>query len=73
MLEDLYKIKIIRDFLRLFSEHKWKSLITNVLQLGILHLKTHHQLNNLSLDEIIDILGIITYFTKKNKEISMYE
>jgi len=56
MIEHFYQVKIIRDFLNLFSQQKWKSLLTNVLQIGILQLKNNCNLTTLSFDDISNLV-----------------
>jgi hypothetical protein len=52
MIEDLYKKKVIRDYLSLFSENKWKKLIPLTLEHGILNLQNKTNITSLSLDHI---------------------
>jgi hypothetical protein len=57
MIEILYKRKIIRDFLSLFSDLKWNQLIIHTLEYGILQLKQKSSLASLSIDDIINLVG----------------
>ena len=57
MIEFLYKRKIIRDFLSLFSDAKWKQLIISTLEYGILQLKSTNNLASLSLEDIVNLVG----------------
>ena len=57
MIDQLYKRKIIRDFLSLFSDNKWNSLISVTLEYGILMLKSKLNLASLSIDDISNIVG----------------
>ena len=57
MIELLYKRKIIRDFLSLFSDAKWKQIITATLEYGILQLKANGSLASMSLEDIISLVG----------------
>jgi len=59
MIDQLYKRKIIRDFLSLFSDNKWNQLITITLEYGILMLKSNYNLASLSLDDITSFVGIL--------------
>jgi hypothetical protein len=59
MIEILYKRKIIRDFLSLFSDLKWNQLIIHTLEYGILQLKQKCSLASLSIDDIINLVGNI--------------
>jgi len=52
MIEDLYKVKIIRDFLSLFSDNKWKYIISLTLEYGILNLRKNHNIASLSLEDL---------------------
>lgn len=56
MMELLYKKKIIRDFLSLFTENYWKQLITSIVEYGIINFKKHHNIASLTPDEIIQIV-----------------
>lgn len=55
MLDALYKKKIIRDYLSLYPESKWKALIGYTLEFAVLTLKANHKLASLSFDDIIKI------------------
>lgn len=57
MIEILYKRKIIRDFLSLFSDLKWNQLIIHTLEYGILQLKQKINLASLSIDDIMNFVG----------------
>lgn len=52
----LYKKKIIRDFLSLFTENYWKQLISCILEYGIINFKKHHNIASLIPEEIIAIV-----------------
>jgi hypothetical protein len=56
MIEEFYKRKIIRDFLSLFSETKWKELLFHLVEYAIIMLKRNYNVASLSLDDIIAIL-----------------
>lgn len=56
MIEEFYKKKVIRDFLSLFSETKWKELIFLCLEYGIIFLKRNYNVASLSLDDLNNIL-----------------
>ena len=45
-MEEFYKKKIIRDFLTLFSESKWKNLCILCIEYGILMLKQKYQISS---------------------------
>lgn len=51
-MEEFYKKKIIRDFLSLFSQCKWKNLCILCMEYGILILKKNYQISSLSMDDI---------------------
>ena len=57
MIDQLYKKKIIRDFLSLFSDNKWNQLISITLEYGILMLKSNYNLASLSIDDINNFVG----------------
>ena len=57
MIEHLYKKKVIRDFLSLFIESKWKPLITSILEYGILNLKKTVNIASLSAEELLTFIG----------------
>jgi len=56
MIELLYKKKIIRDFLSLFTENHWKQLISSLVEFGIINLKKQHKITSLTAEEIIQIV-----------------
>ena len=56
MIELLYKKKIIRDFLSLFTENHWKQLISSLVEFGIINLKKQHKIASLTAEEIIQIV-----------------
>jgi hypothetical protein len=56
MIEEFYKRKLIRDFLSLFSENKWKELLFLLVEYAIIQLKRNYNVGSLSLDDIITIL-----------------
>ena len=39
MIENCLRHKIIRDFLRLYTENRWKDLIPSLIEIGILNLQ----------------------------------
>jgi hypothetical protein len=56
MIEMLYKKKIIRDFLSLFTENYWKQLISCILEYGIINFKKHHNIASLTPEDIIAVV-----------------
>jgi hypothetical protein len=56
MIEVLYKKKVIRDFLSLFTENYWKQLIGYLLEYGIIVFKKHHNINSMSPEDITQII-----------------
>ena len=56
MIEELYKKKVIRDFLSLFSESKWKELIFLSIEYGVILLKRNFNVASLSLDDLCTIV-----------------
>jgi hypothetical protein len=56
MIEVLYKKKVIRDFLSLFTENYWKQLIGYILEYGIITFKKHHNVASLSPEDIFQII-----------------
>ena len=66
-MEEFYKKKIIRDFLTLFSESKWKNLCILCMEYGILMLKQKYQVSSLSMDDIEEFVNdLIEEESKKN-------
>ena len=69
-MEEFYKKKVIRDFLALFSESKWKNLCVLCIEYGILILKKNYQVSSLSMDDIEqfvdDLIQEDARKTKKN-------
>jgi len=68
MIEQLYKKKIIRDFLSLFIENKWVSLICSVLEYGILKLKRNYNIASLTADEILNLIELEKKNDKKENK-----
>lgn len=56
MIEEFYKKKLIRDFLSLFSETKWKELLYLIAEYGIILLKRNYNVASLSLDDLLNII-----------------
>lgn len=68
-MEEFYKKKIIRDFLSLFSESKWKNLCILCIEYGILQLKKNYQISSLSMDDIEQFVDdLIEEDAKKQKK-----
>lgn len=56
MIEFLYKKKVIRDYLSLFTENFWKNLISAMLEYGIIQFKKHHNIASLTPEDIFNIV-----------------
>ena len=56
-MEEFYKKKIIRDFLTLFSESKWKNLCILCMEYGVLTLKQKYQVSSLSMEDIEEFVN----------------
>ena len=56
-MEEFYKNKIIRNFLTLFSESKWKNLCILCMEYGVLTLKTKYQVSSLSMEDIEEFVN----------------
>ena len=56
-MEEFYKKKIIRDFLALFSESKWKNLSILLIEYAILTLRKNYQVSSLSLEDIEEFVN----------------
>ena len=68
-MEDFYKKKIIRDFLTLFSESKWKNLCILCMEYGVLTLKQKYQISSLSMEDIEEFVNdLIEEESKKNQK-----
>ena len=68
-MEEFYKKKIIRDFLTLFSESKWKNLCILCMEYGILMLKQKYQISSLSMEDIEEFVNdLIEEENKKNQK-----
>jgi hypothetical protein len=68
-MEEFYKKKIIRDFLTLFSESKWKNLCILCMEYGILMLKQKYQVSSLSMEDIEEFVNdLIEEESKKNQK-----
>ena len=68
-MEEFYKKKIIRDFLTLFSESKWKNLCILCMEYGILMLKQKYQISSLSMEDIEEFVNdLIEEESKKNQK-----
>jgi len=68
MIEHFYKIKLIRDFLKNFSQQRWKALITNVLQIGILQLKNNCNIACISFEDINNLVESLKKTTMNNNK-----
>ena len=68
-MEEFYKNKIIRNFLTLFSESKWKNLCILCMEYGVLTLKTKYQISSLSMEDIEEFVNdLIEEEKKKNQK-----
>ena len=68
-MEEFYKKKIIRDFLTLFSESKWKNLCILCMEYGVLTLKQKYQVSSLSMEDIEEFVNdLIEEESKKNQK-----
>ena len=68
-MEEFYKKKIIRDFLTLFSESKWKNLCILCMEYGVLMLKKKYQVSSLSMEDIEEFVNdLIEEESKKNQK-----
>ena len=68
-MEEFYKKKIIRDFLTLFSESKWKNLCILCMEYGVLTLKQKYQISSLSMEDIEEFVNdLIEEESKKNQK-----
>ena len=68
-MEEFYKKKIIRDFLTLFSESKWKNLCILCMEYGVLMLKQKYQVSSLSMEDIEEFVNdLIEEESKKNQK-----
>lgn len=56
MIELLYKKKIIRDFLSLFTENYWKQLISSMLEYSIINFKKHHNIASMTPEDILNVV-----------------
>ena len=56
MLEKLYKKKVIRSFLSLYSEKYWTQLVTHILEYGIILFKKKYTISALSPEDICQIV-----------------
>ncbi len=69
MIEEFYKKKIIRDFLSLFSESKWKQLLFLLVEYGILQLRKDYNVASMSLEDIHSIIDDLK--EQENKKLRM--
>ena len=67
-MEDFYKKKIIRDFLSLFSQSKWKNLCTYLIEYAILLLKKNYQISSLSLEDIEGFVDELIEEQERNRK-----
>ena len=68
-MEEFYKKKIIRDFLTLFSESKWKNICILCMEYGVLTLKQKYQISSLSMEDIEEFVNeLIEEESKKNQK-----
>ena len=67
-MEEFYKKKIIRDFLSLFSESKWKNLSILLIEYAILTLRKNYQVSSLSLEDIEELVNDMIEEEERNKK-----
>ncbi len=68
MIEEFYKKKLIRDFLSLFTQAKWKELLFLIAEYGVIMLKRNYNIATLSLDDISNILDELKEEDLKNQK-----
>ena len=56
MIENCLRHKIIRDFLRQYTENRWKDLIPSLIQIGILNLQKSFNKMFFTIDELKKVL-----------------
>ena len=56
MIANLFKVKIIRNFLSLYKEECWEKLICNMAEYGIILLKKRKNISSMSSDDIINFV-----------------
>ena len=67
-MEEFYKKKIIRDFLSLFSESKWKNLSILLIEYAILTLRKNYQVSSLSSEDIEELVNDMIEEEERNKK-----
>ena len=67
MMEILYKKKVIRDFLSLYSEKYWTQLVSHILEYGIILFKKKYTISALSPEDIFEIVENF------KKELNIYD
>jgi len=68
MIEEFYKKKVIRDFLSLFNDTKWKELLFLIAEYGIIILKRNHNIAALSIDDLSNIIDELKEADQKNQK-----
>lgn len=56
MIEEFCKKKLIRDFLSLFTQSKWKELLFLIAEYGVIILKRNCNIAALSIDDLSSII-----------------
>lgn len=74
MMETLYKKKVIRDFLSLYTDNYWIQLVSHLLEYGIILFKKKNNISSMSPDDIFQTIekfkknqGIYDAKTKERK------
>lgn len=68
MIEEFYKKKVIRDFLSLFTQSKWKELLFLIAEYGVIILKRNHNIAALSIDDLSNIIDELKEEDHKNQK-----
>lgn len=59
MIEALNKRKVVREFLKSYTEELWRDIIPDVFEIGVLVLQTSYRKILFDKEELKDILSIL--------------
>ena len=71
VVNEIFKRRPARDFLRLYPSEKWKEIIPDIFEIGVLNLKNSFGTLKFSKNQIKDILIDLRNYKPDNEEINM--
>ena len=71
VVNEIFKRRPARDFLRLYPSDKWKELIPDIFEIGVLNLKNSFGTLKFAKNQIKDILTDLRNYKQNEEEINI--